>query len=874
MSLHFNTTIQKNNNQKKQNQQKIFLKNQASNKNKINNDNNMNPNTVVIRKSKKYKLIKNEDMKNNNIKLEKENVKEDFKEQTSKLKNLSKNAKAVMSIRNSNKNVKKIDLIPKTSIIHRSNKKMDNIPVFLRNSLNSHDKNNYKKNNFNNDFNINFVKDENNVINRYLKNKSVIKNSSIKNNFLKESINLNLCNLDDEPNANEIEENTVNKLLENSNSKNKKKLYKISEEDINIDINNDFNQKFNTNKKNNSFEEKGEEKNKRHNLYNSANNNIINTDLIYNRSLKRKNTFQSQNIFEKEKIRFTFYKKSSLNICSSKQLTAFKNSMRDLTKPNINKSINNIIIPLINRRKENNCFLNVIIQNLTHLQKFKDDLLLEDNEYIYTKSKPIFDLYDLIKLYENEQKKYKKYLHSNKINKEDKNKLEPIISVNNFRFSLNQIYNRYHKGESGDPMETINSIFDLMHEAYCKKKKIDKKEIKNCRCLAHKHFFLKLADIQLCPNCNSKKVQLYDKDCFMYNVYINEIINKLHSKSFNSFKLKLFQKLKEHNEAFEERKKIPGCNCNEKLMESYIKRTKIMGPINTYLIINLTWSEEFPSLYEILKTYVMIPMSEEINNLFTFDEALKSLTYYTFSIKGIILYGLYHYVCALYIKEEKRWAIIDDKTIKYINNYFNLIDSFLKNHLMPVGIIYSKDENDALSESIINSMSLNKDEYTKLYQFCKDIDNKRGLKTSEIFQSKINFDEEKGDYINNNLFYNIFDKSNDKSKTQELINNIRITNNDNEINKKNDNDNELNKNNKEIKNKDNNFINIEQEKEKNKNIKHNIFSFSNKSKNNLEGEIVFFSEDNNKKSENKKEDKTDNNNEVDDFLDIGKNYED
>ena len=115
----------------------------------------------------------------------------------------------------------------------------------------------------------------------------------------------------------------------------------------------------------------------------------------------------------------------------------------------------------------------------------------------------------------------------------------------------------------------------------------------------------------------------------------------------------------------------------------------------------------------------MIPPSEEINNLFTFKEALKSLTDYTFYLKGIILYGLYHYVCALYIKEEKRWAIIDDKTIKYIDKYINLIDSLLRNHLMPVGLIYSKDENDALNDAVINSMNLNKDEYIKLYNFCK-----------------------------------------------------------------------------------------------------------------------------------------------------------
>ena len=869
MSLHIKTNKNKKNSlQKKQNEQNNFLKNQVSNNNKINIDNNMNPNTLLIKKSKKYKLLKNEDTKSNNIKLEKkidkENIKENFTEQTSKIKNTSKNAN--MSIRNYTKVAEKIELVPKTLVIQKSKKKLEIAPVVLKKSLNSHDKNNSKKNNINNNFNFNSLKDGNNEINRYLKPKSELKNNKKQNNFLKESINLNLCNFDDEQTANEIEENKENNPLEKSNSKNIKELYKISEEDIN----NENNQKLNINKNNNSFEEKETEKNRKNNLYYSANSNLINTDVINNRNFKRKNTYQSQNIFFPEKMRFHFEKKDSLNIVSSKQLIAFKNSIRDITKPNINKNINNIIVPLINRRKENNCFLNVIIQNLTHLQKFKDDLLLQDNENIYTKSKPIFDLYDIIKLYQSEQKKYKKNV---KINKEDKNKLEPIITANNLRFSLNQIYNRYHKGESGDPMETMNSIFDLIHEAFCKEKKIDKKEIKNCKCLAHKHFFLKLADIQLCPNCNNKKVQLYDKDCFMYNIYIKEIINKLHSKSFKSFKLKLFQKLKEHSETFEERKKIPGCNCNEKLMESYIKKTKIMGPINTYLIINITWSEEFPSLCEILKTYTMIPMSEEINNLFTFDEALKSLTYYTFSIKGIILYGLYHYVCAIYIKEGKKWAVIDDKTIKYINNYFNLIDSFLRNHLMPVGIIYSKEENDALTESTINSMSLNKDEYTKLYQFCKDIDNKRGLKTSEIFQSKINFDEEKGDYINNNLFYNIFDKNNDSSKVQELIDNINNKNNEKDIVKTNEND--TNKNIKKLKNIDNNDDNIEQEKEKEQNkriILNGISYFSNKLRNNLEGEVILFREGNNKRIENNKEDKTDN--EVDDFLDIGKNYED
>jgi hypothetical protein len=332
-------------------------------------------------------------------------------------------------------------------------------------------------------------------------------------------------------------------------------------------------------------------------------------------------------------------------------------------------------------------------------------------------------------------------------------------------------------------------------------------------------------------------------------------MNKLHGKSYNSFKLKLFQKLKEFNETYEENKKnkIPGCTCDERLMEFYQKKIKIMGPISTYLIINITWAEEFPSMNEILKTYAMLPVSEKINSLFSFDETIKNLINYTFSIKGIILYGIYHYVSALYIKDENRWAVIDDKTIKYIDKYFNLIDSLLRNHLMPVGLIYSKDENDALSESIINEMSLNKDEYTKLYLFCKDVDKRRGLKTSEIFQSKINFDESKGDYINNNLFFSIFDGQNDSKDTQILINNIKI------LDKKDENKKDLDKN--------ENKKNDKKENKQKDNIKlSGIFSFNRKSGVDMKGGIIDFGDNNEKESGNTKEDS--------DLLDIGNNYED
>ena len=820
MSNYFNkSSLPRNKEENKQNNQKNNL---------LNNLKEKNPNTIIITKAKR-KINLNAENNNNNIKPA-------IKEQNAQKLNVSKKAKN--SLRDSNKSNKNNDMNPKTFIVNKSHKK--SLKNINNNVLKDGSGSNNKKNNEIN-FNNNFLKDENNEVNTYLKNKSASKNNKNKKAFLSESINLNALNFGQE--ANEIEENKVKKLIDKAGTNKNKELFKINEEETTQE---EFSLKLKLKQKEKT--EREIEKNSDNKINNNRN---YNTNKMFKRSMTKRPSM-SYSLSGKEMPLLNLERKNSLKL-SSKELGRFRSSLKDtmISRSSITffNSVNNVIIPLLNKRKENNCFLNVIIQNLAHLTIFKNDFLISSD--VFTKSKPINELYNLIKSYEDEQIK----------NKDNKDTIiEPILSVNNLRVYLNEIFNRYHKGESGDPMETMNSLFDLIHEAYCKKNRIEEKNVISCKCLAHKHFFLKLADIQYCPNCNSKKVQLYDKDCFMYNLFIKDILDKLHGKSFNSFKLKLFQKIKENNKTFEENKpKIPGCYCNEKLKEFYKKTTRLMGPLSTYLIINITFAEEFPSMNDILKTYMLLPVNEKIHNLFSFDKSVINLINFSFYIKGIILYGIYHYVCALYIKDENRWAIVDDKTIKYIDTYFGLIDSLLRNHLIPVGIIYSKDDNDSLTESVINTMSISKDEYAKLFQFCKDVDKKRNLKTSEIFQSKVSFDEEKGDYINNNLFYSIFDNNkNEEKNTQDLINNIVIPN-------------EKKEENKIIENK---------EEKKDKNIfKGGIFSFTKKYGNNLRGGIIDFSDINKEKeSEDKNDDiKADikeDINEDNELLNIGNEYED
>ena len=595
--------------------------------------------------------------------------------------------------------------------------------------------------------------------------------------------------------------------------------------------------------------------------YQSVNKNNTNDDLKPKRASSKKFTFQSTlNLNEGKQVSFFNIEKKNTFGISTRELS-LKNSLKDSIKRiNTKKSINDILIPMTNKTKENNCFLNALIQSLFNLDEFRKEILSEDNLYKIKRSKPITEFYELLKSYKTEQQK-------NKDNKDSLN-IEAVLSVNNLREYLNEIYKCYSKSECGDPMETMGFIFDLIHKAF------NRKDSNNCKCPSHKYFFLFLLENKLCPHCNNKNVQEYNKDCYMFNFFTKDITNKLHGKSFNSYNLKLFQKLKEQNEICDNKVKITGCNCDDKMISAYEKKIKLMGPSSPYLVINITWAEEFPSMVEILTLFTLIPISESIGNLFTFGENSKNND--IFYIKSMILYGIYHYVSIIYMNDQKRWGIADDKTIKFIYKYSDLIDFLLRNHLMPVGIIYSKCYQDKIDESSIKSNALNKDDYAKLYNFCKDVDRRRGLKVSDIVLSKGSFNENNENYLNNNYFYNSiinFENPND-AYNQKIIDQV-ISNRKNfeEIKTKTT----INKKKNILVNKDNNSNSPIKKDEKNKN---NFLKgrpiIGNLNSNNLKGGIIFFSNSINGNKDNNEEpnndEKTGETKDDNDFSDFGKKY--
>ena len=565
---------------------------------------------------------------------------------------------------------------------------------------------NIEKNNINTD-GINKNSNINNEINYLDKVEKVLKTKvqsinpeiSKSKNFLKSSINeYDLFKFNNilTGSTNTFFDRNDNNLF-NNELKSKTNLPK------NKPINNFLNKKEEVKVKNNNIILNPQNIEKPYFIKESNNNNIINKN--------------NNNKWKKNNYIDNLDKKKYLN--DSENLE--KNDLNIITTINKNKT-KRILVPMTNFKKENNCFLNTLIQVLSNLDEFRDYLL--ENSFKNAKSDVVKELCELIKSYKDIQEKY--------INN-DNQIIEPTLSVNNLRKNLNDIYGDYFKGECGDPMETFEHLLNLIHKDYSiDNNSYNKDNEEICKCPSHNYFFLNIKEFIYCKKCYKKETKTYDKDCYMFNIFSNEIVNNLqiNSHDFNKYKSNLFSKIKEENEKYENNSntRIQKCECIEL---NYAKKLKFTNSNNNpYLIINITWAEEFPNMIEILNIFTILSITDKYHNLFSIDKKDININYRLY-IKAIILYGIYHYVFVIYLNDQNKWAIVDDKIIKYKDKYFDLIEYLLKNHLMPVGLFYSFSNKDKIEANDIYLNIITNDEYLKLYKFCEDVEKKKKIRNNK-----------------------------------------------------------------------------------------------------------------------------------------------
>ena len=350
---------------------------------------------------------------------------------------------------------------------------------------------------------------------------------------------------------------------------------------------------------------------------------------------------------------------------------------------NINKEQINKIQNKIEGKKQNK-------ENLEKVAKKDDDF----NQFL-------FDLGKILNDYQN-------ILISTDNNKNKNN----IITLNTIqlRKSLSISSNNLFKLNSiSDPIELLIYILDLIN-------KENFQEI-------HNYFHLILIEDTRCSNfCPCKSSKKYDKDNYIYQIYVEDIFNYINKSKldFDEYMERLFML-----SYYSLQNEIIKCEkCNSTMNKSLICNNSQESP--KFLLINCVWKNVMPEIEDVIKFLYLISLVEELDNLFICPNKLEKDHFY---LMGIIFYSfsLCHYINMIFNLQKNVFTLYNDEGIMEFESICDLyryltigqIRNNNKAYFYPVLLVYGKE--NIYDESIFPRIKrISKINYEILVLECKE----------------------------------------------------------------------------------------------------------------------------------------------------------
>ena len=340
-------------------------------------------------------------------------------------------------------------------------------------------------------------------------------------------------------------------------------------------------------------------------------------------------------------------------------------------------------------------------------KKKKKNKEVELNNFLFNLGKVLNSYQDI--LASNDTKK-----NITNLNTKDLRKSLSICSDNQFK--LNCI---------SDPVELLIYILDLIH-------KENSEEI-------HLYFHLKLIEEVRCSNfCPFKSNRKYDKDNFIYQIYVKEIFNYIKNQklNFDNFKENLF--MLSYYSIQNELNKCEKCNSiKNKIL---ICNNEDGSP--KFLLVNCVWNNARPDLHEIIQFLYFISLIEKLDNLFICPSKTENTNYY---LIGIIFYSftLCHYINLIYNLQKNVFTLYNDTGIIEFENMYEVyryitIEQIKKNnksYFYPVLLIYGK-ENIYEENTILLHKRTNKVNYELLLTECDKLTKEDKLKEKPLTEEE------------------------------------------------------------------------------------------------------------------------------------------
>ncbi|KAL1566264.1 hypothetical protein AAHA92_01894 [Salvia divinorum] len=316
---------------------------------------------------------------------------------------------------------------------------------------------------------------------------------------------------------------------------------------------------------------------------------------------------------------------------------------------------------LKNEVGEYNCFLNVIIQSLWHLRRFRDAFLGKpSSEHVHVGNPCVIcSLYDIFIA----------------LSMASTDKKREAVAPTSLRVALSNLYpdsNFFQEGQMNDASEVLEVIFNCLHQAFTPACDLSDTEPVDgkCKgpCIAHLIFGMNILERMNCYNCSLESRYL-KYTSFFHNINASALRTMKVMYPEDSFGELL--NLVEMNHQLPCDPEAGGCG-----KPNYIHHL-LSSPPHVFTTV-LGWQNTCENVEDIKATLVALSAEINISSLY---RGLDPQNRYR--LVSVVCYYGQHYHCFAYSRDHEHWMMYDDNTVKVIGCWNDVIAMCERGHLQP-----------------------------------------------------------------------------------------------------------------------------------------------------------------------------------------------